>query len=94
MGLFGKNPYIPPFDGIPHYTKPPRDTEAWLDEVFNGSPVVAFTAGLRFMLKMAGPIGRGAAERGYRVEPSVGQSPIQTFRLREDSNDSITDCSW
>lgn len=91
MGLFGKNPYIPPFDGIPHYTKPPRDVEAWLDEVFNGSPVVAFTAGLRFMVKMAGPLGRGSAERGYRVEPALGGSPIQTFRLRVDHNNTDTD---
>lgn len=84
MGLFRRrNPYLPPFDGIPHYTKPPADVEAWLDEVFDGRETVAFTYTLRFGLKVGmGKLGAGAAQRGYSMEPMVGSSPIVTFTRR------------
>lgn len=83
MGLFRNNPHVPPFDGIPHYKKPPADAEAWLDEVFDGRDYVAFTTGLRFMAKMTSTIGSGSVQRGYRMESSPGESPILQFRLRD-----------
>lgn len=82
MGLFRRrrNPYTPPFDGIPHFTDPPADVEAWLDEVFDGRSTVALTYSLRFARKVGlTKIATGAAQRGYRMDGDAGVSPIATF---------------